>query len=138
MKKKHTKMDILVLAVVLALIAGAFVRVWMVRRLPQTVTFTYQLTLIDPDEGVAAQIIPGEAVSCVFGKQSIGTVTQVQTGEEGVVLTLQAEGFPIEGGFHTNVYDILPDFQDEFYQLEYGPDTVLWEGVITSVPEVIS
>lgn len=128
MKKQHSTMDFLVLAVVLALIAGAFVKVRMVRQLPETEACTYQLTLIEPEAGIAERILPGDTVLCDAGKQSIGTVMQVQTDGEGVVLTIQAEGFRIDGGLRTNVYDILPGFQQQFYT-----ETARWEGIITSV-----
>lgn len=128
MKKQLTKMDFWVLAVVLALIAGLFVKGRMMDQLPETDLYTYQMTLIDPEAGIAARILPGDMVVCEAGKQSVGTVTGVQTDGETVILTLQAEGFRIEGGFRTNVYDILPGFRQRFYT-----ETVWWKGIITSV-----
>ena len=47
MKKRLSKMDIWVLAVVLALIAGVFVRGRLVRRMPGTERYTYQMELSD-------------------------------------------------------------------------------------------
>lgn len=128
MKKRLTKMDLWVLAVVLALIAGLFVKGRMLDQLPETDLYTYQMTLIDPEAGIAERIIPGDTVVCEVGKQSIGTVTAVQTDGEEVVVTIQAEGFRIDGGIRTNVYDILPGFRQRFYT-----ETAWWKGIITSV-----
>ena len=120
MKKTLTKMDLWVLAVVLALVAGVFVRGRMLQRLPENQAFTYQMEISNPDGDIA----PGDTVFCVAGKQSVGTVT----GVEGSVLTLQAEGFPIEGGWHTNVYDILPGFEFDFYT-----ENASWYGIVTGI-----
>ena len=128
MKKRLTKMDLWVLAVVLALIAGLFVKGRMLDQLPETDLYTYQMTLIDPEAGIAEHIIPGDTVVCEVGKQSIGTVAAVQTDGEAVVVTIQAEGFRIDGGIRTNVYDILPGFRQRFYT-----ETAWWKGIITSV-----
>lgn len=129
MKKRLSKMDIWVLAVVLALIAGVFVRGRLVRRMPGTERYTYQMELSD----VEGSITPGDSVLCIIGKQSMGIVTDVRTEADRMVLTLEAEGFPIEGGIHTNVYDILSGFEGQFYT-----ETASWNGIIISVPEVIS
>ena len=128
MKKQLTKMDFWVLAVVLALIAGLFVKGRMMDQLPETDLYTYRMTLIDPEAGIAERILPGDMVVCEAGKQSVGTVAAVQTDGEEVVVTIQAEGFRIEGGFRTNVYDILPGFRQRFYT-----ETAWWKGIITSV-----
>ena len=128
MKQRLTKMDLWVLAVVLALIAVLFVKGRMLDQLPETDLYTYQMTLIDPEAGIAERILPGDTVVCEAGKQSIGTVTAVQTDGEAVVVTIQAEGFRIDGGIRTNVYDILPGFRQRFYT-----ETAWWKGIITSV-----
>lgn len=124
MKKQHTKMDILVLAVVLMLIAGVFVKARMVRRQPETVPFTYQMILTQADGTIA----PGDTVLCMAGKQPVGIVTEVQTEVDRMVLTLRAEGFPIEDGYRTNVYDILPGFEDDFYT-----ESASWYGIVTDI-----
>lgn len=120
MKKRLTKMDLWVLAVVLALVAGVLVRARMTAAMPDTATFTYQMEISEAEGGIA----PGDTVFCVAGKQPVGTVT----GIDGTVLTLQAEGFPIEGGYRTNVYDIQPGFEYDFYT-----ETAEWYGVVTVV-----
>lgn len=120
MKKRLTKMDFWVLAVLLALIAGVFVRTRMTVAMPDTMTFSYQMELSD----VEGTIAPGDVVFCVAGKQPVGTVTDV----DGSRLTLQAEGFPIEGGWRTNVYDILPGFEFDFYT-----ETAGWYGIVTGL-----
>ena len=120
MKKSLTKMDLWVLAVVLALIAGIFVKARMTAAMPDTMPFTYQMELSNVEGGIA----PGDVVFCVTGKQPVGTVTAV----DGSVLTLQAEGFPIEGGWRTNVYDIAPGFEYDFYTESAG-----WYGIVTGV-----
>ena len=89
MKKRLTKMDFWVLAVLLALIAGVFVRSRMTVAMPDTMTFSYQMELSD----VEGTIAPGDVVFCVAGKQPVGTVTDV----DGSRLTLQAEE---HGGKH--------------------------------------
>lgn len=129
MKKKHTKMDIWVLAVVLMLIAGIFVKGRMMDQLPQTDIYYYQITLIDPEAGIAERIIPGDTVLCEAGKRPVGIVADVQTEGEDVIVTLYAEAFPIEDGIHTDVYDIVNGFRQRFYT-----DTAYWKGIITSVP----
>ena len=121
-------MDYLVLAAVLTLIAGAFFKFRAVESLPEAEPFTYQMELIEPEPGIADMIIPGDIVICEAGKQPVGTVTEVRSDAGVVVLTLQAEGFPIDGGFRTNVYDILPGFEYDFYT-----DSVHWYGIITTV-----
>ena len=120
MKKQLTKMDFWVLAVLLALIAGVFVKTRMTAAMPDTMPFTYQMELSNAEGDIA----PGDVVFCIAGKQSIGTVTAI----DGSVLTLQAEGFPIEGGWHTNVYDILPGFEFDFYT-----ENADWYGIVTGV-----
>ena len=134
MKKQLTKMDLWVLAVVLALIAGVFVKGRVMRRLPEISSFTYQMELTD----VEGDIAPGDTVLCLAGKQPIGTVTEVQTEGDRLILTLQAEGFPIEGGWRTNVYDILPGFEDDFYTEIVAEDgsstkTASWYGIVTGI-----
>ena len=124
MKKRLTKMDFWVLAVLLALIAGVFVRFRMVHRLPETQPFTYRMELTEADGDIA----PGDIVRCMKGKEPVGTVTQVQTAEGLWILTLQAEGFPIDGGWHTGVYDILPGLEEEFYTENAG-----WYGIVTGI-----
>lgn len=124
MKQRLTKMDFWVLAVVLALIAGMFVRTRMTVAMPDTMPFTYQMELTD----VQGDIAPGDTVLCVAGKQSVGIVTGLSTDGEQTVLTLQAEGFPIEGGWRTNVYDIEPGFEFDFYT-----QTASWYGIVSSV-----
>lgn len=131
-KKQHTTMDLLVLAVVLALIAGVFFKFHALNSLPERIPFTYQMELIEPEEGIAEAIIPGDTVTCEAGKQPVGVVTDVRTDGDLVVLTIQADGYPIDGGWRTNVYDILPGFRQRFYT-----DTAYWKGIITSVPEVM-
>ena len=134
MKKQLTKMDFWVLAVVLALIAGVFVKGRVMRRLPEISSFTYQMELTE----VEGDIAPGDTVLCLAGKQPIGTVTEVQTEGDRLILTLQAEGFPIEGGWRTNVYDILPGFEDDFYTEIVAEDgsstkTASWYGIVTGI-----
>ena len=134
MKKQLTKMDFWVLAVVLALIASVFVKGWAMRRLPEVSSFSYQMELTD----LEGDIVPGDTVLCLAGKQPIGTVTKVQTEGDRLILTLQAEGFPIEGGWRTNVYDILPGFEDDFYTEIIGEDdsstkTASWYGIVTDI-----
>lgn len=133
MKKQHTKMDLLILAAVIALIAGVFVKGWALRRTAvESISFTYQMELIDPESGIADAIIPGDTVICEAGKQPVGIVVDVQTDGGLVVVTIQANGYPIDGGYRTNVYDILPGFRQRFYT-----DTAYWKGIITSFPEVM-
>ncbi len=134
MKNQLTKMDFWVLAVVLALIAGVFVKCRVMRRLPEISSFTYQMELSE----VEGDIAPGDTVLCLAGKQPIGTVTEVQTEGDRLILTLQAEGFPIEGGWRTNVYDILPGFEDDFYTEIVAEDgsstkTASWYGIVTGI-----
>ena len=124
MKKRLTKMDFWVLAVVLALIAGVFVRTHMTAAMPDTMPFTYRMELTD----VRGDVAPGDTVLCMAGKQPVGTVTEILSEGNRTVITLQAEGFPIEGGFHTNVYDILPGLEDEFYT-----DHASWYGIVTGI-----
>lgn len=124
MKKQHTKMDLLVLAVVLALIAGTFVKDRMLRRLPEVSSFTYQMELTD----VEGDIVPGDPVLCMAGKRPVGIVTEISTDGDRMVLTLAAEGFPIDGGWRTNVYDIAPGFEHDFYT-----ETASWYGIVTGL-----
>lgn len=124
MKKRLTKMDFWVLAVVLALIAGVFVKTRMTAAMPDTMPFTYQMELTDPD----GEIAPGDTVLCIVGKQPVGIVTEIRTDAEKLVLTLEAEGFPIEGGWRTNVYDILPGLEDDFYT-----ESASWYGIVTGI-----
>lgn len=124
MKKRLTKMDFWVLAVVLTLVAGVFVRTRMTVAMPDTMPFTYQMELTD----IEGDIAPGDTVLCVAGKQPVGIVTEVQTVGEETVLTLEAEGFPIEGGWRTNVYDIEPGFEYDFYT-----ETASWYGIVTGI-----
>lgn len=124
MKKQLTKMDFWVLAVVLALITGVFFKTRMTVAMPDTMPFTYQMEL----SGLEGGITPGDTALCMTGKQPVGIVTEVQTVDGQTVLTLEAEGFPIEGGFRTNVYDILPGFEDEFYT-----ETASWYGIVTGL-----
>ena len=124
MKKQHTKMDILVLAVVLMLFVGAFIKARMVRNQPETVHFTYQMTLTRAD----GNIVPGDTALCMAGKQSVGTLVELKTEGTQLVLILQAEGFPIDGGYRTNVYDILPGFEYDFYT-----DSASWYGIVTGI-----
>lgn len=124
MKKQHTKIDLWVLAVVLMLFIGVFVRARMVRSQPETVSFTYQMTLTQLDGDIA----PGDTVLCMKGKQPVGTVTEVRSDGGQLVLTLQAEGFPIDGGCRTNVYDILPGFEHEFFT-----ESASWYGIVTGL-----
>ena len=82
--------------------------------------------------------LPGDTVLCMAGKQPVGTVTEVLSEGDRTVITLQAEGFPIEGGFHTNVYDILPGFEDDFYTEIVAEDgsstkTASWYGIVTGI-----
>lgn len=127
-EKQHTPMNYWILAVVLALIAGAFFKFRAVESLPEAEPFTYQMELVDPEPGIADTILPGDIVICEAGKQPVGTVTEVRSDAGVVVLTLRAEGFPIDGGWRTNVYDILPGFEYDFYT-----DSVHWYGIITTV-----
>lgn len=124
MKKQITKMDIWVVAVVLMLITGVFIKARMVRSQPETTPFTYQMELLHVD----GTIVPGDTVLCIAGKQPVGTVTEVQKANERTVLTLQAEGFPIDGGYRTNVYDILPGFEFDFYT-----ESASWYGIVTGI-----
>lgn len=128
MKLIRTKMDFLVLAVVLALIAGVFVKARMVRQLPQNGIHTCQIMLIDPEETIAERIIPGDTVICQSGKQPVGTVTEVQIDGTLIVVTVEIEGYPIDGGIRANIYDILPGFRQRFYT-----ETAYWMGVVTAV-----
>ena len=120
MKKQLTKMDFWVLAVVLALIAGVFVKGRVMRRLPEISSFTYQMELTE----VEGDIAPGDTVLCLAGKQPIGTVTEVQTEGDRLILTLQAEGFPIEGGWRYNLggQGIL-DSRYQLLRLQIGYNT---------------
>lgn len=129
MKKRLTKMDLWVLAVALMLIASVFVKGEMMRRLPDTVTFTYQMEL----SAAEGDIVPGDTMLCIKGKQPLGTVTEVRPEGDRLVLTLQAEGFPIEGGWRTNVYDILPGLEDDFYTDRTSWETATWYGIVTGV-----
>lgn len=124
MKKRLTKMDFWVLAVVLALIAGVFVRTHMTAAMPDTMPFAYRMELTN----VRGDVAPGDTVLCMAGKQPVGTVTEVLSEGSRTVITLQAEGFPIQGGFRTNVYDILPGLEDEFYT-----DQASWHGIVTGI-----
>ena len=126
--------SILTVILVLALIAVVFVKGRVMRRLPEISSFTYQMELTD----VEGDIAPGDTVLCLAGKQPIGTVTEVQTEGDRLILTLQAEGFPIEGGWRTNVYDILPGFEDDFYTEIVAEDgsstkTASWYGIVTGI-----
>ena len=129
MKKRLTKLDFWVLAVVLALVAGVFFKGRAVRRLPESHPFTYQMEV----SGLEGEIVPGDNVLCHRGKQSVGIVTEVRTEDDRLVLTLEAEGYPIEGGIRTDIYDILPGFQEAYFT-----EAASWEGTILSVSEVIS
>ena len=124
MKKRLTKMDFWVLAVVLALIAGIFVKTRMSAAMPDTMPFTYQMELTNPQ----GDISPGDTVLCIAGKQPVGIVTEINTNGETLVLTLRAEGFPIAGGWRTNVYDILPGLEDDFYT-----ESASWYGIVTGI-----
>lgn len=128
-KKQHTTMDLMVLVVVLALIAGVFFKYHALNSLPESVPFTYQMELLELEEGTADTLTPGDTVICDAGKQPVGVVEEVHTGGGLVVLTIRSDGYPIEGGFRTNVYDILPGFQQRFFT-----DSVSWEGSILSIP----
>lgn len=127
-RKQHTPMNYWILAVMLALIAGVFFKLHGLDRLPETAPFTYQMELIDPEPGIADTIISGDTVICEAGKQPVGTVAEVRTIEGQVVITIRAEGFPIDGGWRTNVYDILPGFEYDFYT-----DSVRWYGIVTGI-----
>ena len=111
MKKQLTKMDFWVLAVVLALIVGVFVKFRKVDAMPDPQPFSYQMELTAVD----GEIVPGDRICCLKGKQPMGTVTEVRPEGDRLVLTLTAEGFPIEGGWRTLVYDVLPGLEDDFY-----------------------
>lgn len=128
MKERITKIDIWFLAVVLALIAGVFVKARMMDQLPEISICTYQMTLIDPEADIAERIIPGDKVVCEAGNLPVGVVADVRTDGEDVIVTIHAEGFSIDGGIHTTVYDIVPGFRQRFYT-----DTAYWKGIITSV-----
>ena len=124
MKKRLTKMDFWVLAVVLALVAGVFVKDRMLDQLPKPTAFTYQMELTN----VEGDLVPGDSVLCNDGKRPVGIVTEISTDGERTVLTLAAEGFPIEGGWRTNVYDIAPGFENDFYT-----ETASWYGIVTGL-----
>ncbi len=124
MKKQLTKMDFWVLAVVLALVVGIFVRTRMTIAMPDTMPFTYQMELTN----IEGDIAPGDTVLCIAGKQPVGIVTEINTNGETLMLTLRAEGFPIAGGWRTNVYDILPGLEDDFYT-----EFASWYGIVTGI-----
>lgn len=111
MKKQPTKMDFWVPLAVILLLVGAFLKWTAMDRLPQTEPFSYRMVLSD----LQGEISPGDTVLCISGKQPVGTVAEVETAGSQTVLTLEAAGFPIDGGFRSNVYDILPGFEDTFY-----------------------
>lgn len=111
MKKQCTTMDFLVPMVVLLLLLGAFFKWTAVGRLPQTETFTYRLLVSD----LQGDLSPGETVLCLSGKQPVGTVVELVNRGNQTILILEAEGYPIDGGYRTNVYDIVSGFDDIFY-----------------------
>lgn len=129
MKKRCTKMDLAILAAVILLIAGVFVKTWTLRRNAQEpVPCTYSMELIDPTPGIADALTIGDTVYCNEGKASIGTISGIETADSRVVITLTAEGTPIEGGWRVGFYNILPGLNQDFFT-----KTAYWNGIVTEV-----
>lgn len=128
-KLKNTWVDFLVLAVIAALIIGAIVKFATLKRHEQEpLVFTYSMLVEDAGQPLADALQTGDAVFDIKGKASIGVISGVELADNGVVLTLTAEGTPIDGGCRVGVYNILPEYSGEFFT-KYA----IWDGVVTSV-----
>ena len=77
MKKRLTKMDFWVLAVLLALIAGVFVRSRMTVAMPDTMTFSYQMELSD----VEGTIAPGDFTDSMLSDTELANVQFLKAAE---------------------------------------------------------
>lgn len=129
MKKKHTPMDLMILAAVLLLILGAFFKAHTLERTRQeSVAFTYTMEIQAPSPDLTDALKEGDEVFDTQGKAAIGQIRSLASTENGIVLTLSAEGTPMEGGYRVGVYDVVPGYFSAFFTADAA-----WEGTVRAI-----
>lgn len=128
-KYKFTTVDVLVLAVVVLLIIGTFVK-FGIRgaSAAEPVEFSYTMEITNAPGALADILQVGDKVYDNAGKAAIGVISGIESSTDDINLTITAQGTEIDGGYRVGVYNITSEYCGTYFT-KYA----IWDGTVTLV-----